>query len=161
MVLHLNGAFMPAREAKVGDHLVNANLTPLKIERISSSFGPIVNPITANGKILAADARGVGSPIIAATANEWLADVLLSGYPQYTLSFSLAAAFPITVQAYYDAWLEPFFNAAVPSLQVAKVAFPWPIVAVTLVIGDLFLAVGLALFALLSLLFAPSLRPPR
>lgn len=149
-VLHLNGVFAPAREAKEGDLLVDAKLSPTKIKSISASYGLIANPITANGKILAASAEADSSPVIAATANEWLADVLLSAYPQYTLSFVLAAAFPLTVQAYYDSWLEPMFNRAVPHLAAMKAALPSPFVAIALVLGDMFLAGGLATFALLS-----------
>lgn len=148
-VLHLNGRFVPAREAKPGDLLSDVTLGAVEVESVAASRGTIINPITADGKVLAAG--GSGAPVLAATANEWLADVLLSAYPKYTLSFALAAAFPRTVQAFYDALLEPFFSAAVPILTAGKAVAPTPVVAASFVVGDILLAGGLVLFALCSL----------
>merc|ERR1719476_640630 len=51
-VLHLNGRFAAAREAKEGDHLTATGFAPLEIERITSSRGAVVNPITADGRVL-------------------------------------------------------------------------------------------------------------
>jgi len=141
-VLELDGKFMPAREAHVGAALSNGAV----IEAISHSRGGIINPITATGKILAAAATG--EPVVAATGNEWLADVMLSAYPKYTLSYTLAAAFPAAVQAYYDGALEPLFTAAVPHLTKIKAAAPAPLVGVILVAGDAALATGLAAYSL-------------
>merc|ERR1711918_178791 len=61
-----------------------------------------------------------GEPVVAATAPEWSADVLLSAYPKYTLSFNLAFLFPASVQAFYNAALEPFFSVAVPRLEQVR-----------------------------------------
>jgi len=146
--IYLNGKFVPARNAKPGDMLASAALEPVEIERLTSSRGGIINPITADGKILAASEQG--APVLVATANEWLADVLLSSYPKYTLSFWLAAAFPNAVQAYYDSLLEPFFTRAVPSLTKLKMASPTPVVAAGLILGDILLALGLLAFTLCS-----------
>eukprot|EP00965_Chrysotila_dentata_P201753 6180731-Pleurochrysis_carterae.AAC.2 len=96
----------------------------LQVEQVTRTRGGIINPITSDGKILAAGPTGL--PVVAATGNEWLADVMLSGYAKYSLSFNLAALFPGTVQAYYDAWLEAGFNAAVPTLAALKAAAPAP-----------------------------------
>lgn len=141
-VLELDGKFMPAREAHVGAALSNGAV----IEAISHSRGGIINPITVTGKILAAAATG--EPVVAATGNEWLADVMLSAYPKYTLSYALAAAFPAAVQAYYDGALEPLFTAAVPHLTKIKAAAPAPLVGVILVAGDAALATGFAAYSL-------------
>jgi len=116
----------------------------LQVEHVARSRGGIINPITSDGKILAAGPTGL--PVVAATGNEWLADVMLSGCAKYSLSFNLAALFPATVQAYYDAWLEAGFNAAVPTLAALKAAAPAPVVVAGVVAGDLVLAIGLLTF---------------
>jgi len=139
----LDGSFAPARTATVGATLSNG----LTVEAIEKHSGGVVNPITAGGAILASDKAG-GGPVLAATGNEWLADVLLSAYPKYTLSFALAAALPTMVQAYYDTALEALFNAAVPHLAKLKAAAPPPLVGLALVTGDVALAAGLGTYAL-------------
>merc|ERR1712100_235436 len=98
------------------------------------------------GTILAAGPQGV--PVVAATAPEWSADVLLSAYPKYTLSFNLAVLFPASVQVYYDSALEPFFSLAVPRLEHVKAVAPVPAVAAGLALGDALLASGFVVFAL-------------
>mmetsp|Transcript_26176 Transcript_26176/g.43309 ORF Transcript_26176/g.43309 Transcript_26176/m.43309 type:complete len:497 (-) Transcript_26176:358-1848(-) len=140
-VLYLDGAWLPARAAKAGSRLSNG----LKVTAITFGTQAIINPITASGSILAAGPND--QPIVAATANEWLSDILLSGYPKYTLSFKLASAYPALVQAYYDAVLEPFFTLAVPRLKQIKTALPMPVLASGLVVGDVLLAVGLFAFS--------------
>merc|ERR1719454_1916881 len=140
-VLLVDGAHAPARLAGVGSILSSGR----KVAAITRGQQGIVNPITAAGTILAAGPEG--EPVVAATAPEWSADVLLSGYPKYTLAFNLASVFPASVQAFYDAALEPFFSLAVPRLEQIKAAAPMPAVVAGFVIGDILLAAGLFVFA--------------
>merc|ERR1719198_2731139 len=122
-VLLVDGAHAPARLAAVGSVLSSGR----KVTAITRGQQGIVNPITVAGTILAAGPQG--EPVVAATAPEWSADVLLSAYPKYTLSFNLAFLFPASVQAFYNAALEPFFSVAVPRLEQIKAAAPLPVVA--------------------------------
>ena len=131
------------RSATVGSVLSNG----VTITAITAHSGGIINPIVAGGTILASDKAG-GAPVLAATADEWTANVLLSAYPKFSPSFALAALFPATVQAYYDDALEPFFNAAVPTLRTLKVAAPAPLVGLALIAGDAALVAGLGAYAL-------------
>jgi len=142
-VLWLDGGFAPARSAAVGSVLSNG----LAITAITKHVGDIVNPIVAGGTILASDKAG-GAPVLAATADEWTADVLLSAYPNFSPSCALAAAFPAAAQAYYDDMLEPLFNAAVPHLRSLKAAAPAPLVGLALIVGDASLAAGLGAYTL-------------
>ena len=83
------------------------------------------------------------------TCNFLLVQVLLSAYPKYTLSFALAHLFPATAQAYYDALLEPLFNLALPRIQAPRGAkIGKSAAAMGLVLGDLLLAAGFAVFVL-------------
>ena len=140
----LDGSFAPARSAAVGSVLSNG----LAVTAITAHVGGIINPIVAGGTILASDIKAGGGPVLAATADEWTADVLLSAYPKCSPSCALAAAFPAAAQAYYDDLLEPFFNAVVPTLRSLKVAAPAPLVGLALVTGDVALAAGLGAYAL-------------
>jgi len=140
-VLLLDGAHAPARLAAVGSVLSSGR----KVTAITRGQQGIVNPITVAGTILAAGPQG--EPVVAATAPEWSADVLLSAYPKYTLSFNLAFLFPASVQAFYNAALEPFFSVAVPRLEQIKAAAPLPVVAAGFALGDAVLAAGLFVFA--------------
>jgi len=141
-VVWLDGGFAPARFAIVGSVLSNG----LPVTAITAHVGGIVNPIVAGGTILASDKAG--APVLAATADEWTADVLLSAYPKWSPSCALAAAFPAAAQAYYDDLLEPLFNAAVPTLRSLKAAAPAPLVGLALVAGDTALAAGLGVYML-------------
>ena len=138
----LDGGFAPARTAAVGSVLSNG----LAVTAITAHVGGIVNPIVAGGTILASDKAG--GPVLAATADEWTADVLLSAYPKCSPSCALAAAFPAAAQAYWDDALEPLFNAAVPTLRTLKAAAPAPLVGLALVAGDAALAAGLGAYTL-------------
>eukprot|EP00964_Phaeocystis_antarctica_P060024 scaffold35756_cov58-Phaeocystis_antarctica.AAC.6 len=142
-VVWLDGGFSPARSAAVGSVLSNG----LAVTAISVHAGGIVNPIVAGGTILASDKAG-GGPVLAATADEWTADVLLSAYPKYSPSCALAAVFPAAAQAYYDDALEPLFNAAVPTLATLKASTPAPLAGLALVAGDVALAAGLGAYTL-------------
>eukprot|EP00320_Phaeocystis_rex_P006508 CAMPEP_0119057656 /NCGR_PEP_ID=MMETSP1178-20130426/2078_1 /TAXON_ID=33656 /ORGANISM="unid sp, Strain CCMP2000" /LENGTH=443 /DNA_ID=CAMNT_0007038511 /DNA_START=36 /DNA_END=1367 /DNA_ORIENTATION=+ len=139
----LDGGFMPARSATVGSLLSNGH----PVTAITESMGGIINPIVAGGTILASDKAG-GAPVLAATADEWMADVLLSAYPKYSPSLSLAIIFPEAAQAYYDDALEPLFNAAVPTFTKFKAAAPAPLVGLVIVAGDAVLVAGLGVYAL-------------
>merc|ERR1712039_193404 len=62
------------------------------------------------GTILAADAGG--DPVVATHANNvQFADFILSGYAQYTLTYTLGGVFPAHSQAYYDGMLGDAANA--------------------------------------------------
>ena len=141
-VVWLDDGFLPAHAAFIGSVLSNG----FTITAITKHVGGIVNPIVAGGTILASDKAG-GGPVLAATADEWTADVLLSAYPKYSPSCALAAGFPKAAQAYYDDALEPLFNAAVPALAKLKAAAPGPLVGLALVAGDAALAAGLGVYA--------------
>ena len=129
-MLLADGVFTAARDIRVGAALTCGAV----VQQIFPSQGDAINPITGAGTILAADPGG--GPIVAATGNEWLADVLLSPYPKYTLSFALARLFPVAVQAYYDRALEPFFTAAAPSLAAIKAVVPTPVTAAVIALFD-------------------------
>lgn len=136
-VVQLNGVFSAARAAKSADVLSTGDV----ISAVTRFRGAVVNPITRSGTVLAASG---GRPVVAATGNEWLSDVLLSAYPKYTLSFNLAVLFPATTQLLYDALLEPFFNAHARRLEARKAALPAPLVSAGLIAGDAALAASLA-----------------
>jgi len=140
MVL-VDGAFAPARTVTPG-----STLSGEVVERVSHGFGAVINPITADGKILAAGLAG--QPVVAATANEWAANALLSPYARFSLAFSLSAAFPQTTQQYYDDYLEPIFNAAVPLLARTKASSSAPFVISCFAVGDLMMALGFVAFSL-------------
>jgi len=147
-VLYIDGAFAPARNAQPGSILSDGR----KVTSVHTAVRGIINPVTASGTILAA--HGVGSPVLASTAGEWMADVLLSPYPAYTLSFAAARAFPLSVQQYYDAALEPFFTTTVPALTQLKAAVPeWCLLPI-LIAGDLFLTLGFVGFVSAKLVLA-------
>ena len=142
-VVWLDGSFHPARAAAVGSTLSNG----LTVTAVTTHVGGIVNPIVAGGTILASDKAG-GGPVLAATADEWTVDVLLSAYPKYSPSCALAYYFPEAAQAYYDDALEPLFNAAVPTLATLKASTPAPLVGLALVAGDAALAAGFGAYVL-------------
>jgi len=140
-MLLVDGKLRAARTVTNG-----ASLSGYKVHAVTSTRSGIINPITTSGLILAASTSG--QPILAATGNEWLADVMLSSYPQYTLSYTLASAFPATVQRFYDAVLEPVFNALVPILTPLKASAPQPVIYAALVSADLALAAASCIFAI-------------
>jgi len=144
-VLFIDGRYAAARHAAVGSALSSGAV----VTAVAAASDFIINPITARGTILAAGPEGL--PVLAATGNEWTADILLSASPRCSASYALAYLFPATAQAYYDAALEPLFNAIVPALATAKAAAPAPLVVATLGLSDLLLAAGLAAFTLAQL----------
>lgn len=120
-----------------------------EVRTVTRGAAGVINPITASGTILAAAAEG--QPVLAATGNAWLADVLASPLPRCSLSSSLSYLFPALVQAFYDAHLERFFAAAVPSLAVLKPAVPRPVAAALVVLSDVLLGFAFAVFAFCSI----------
>ena len=140
----LDGGFAPARAAAVGSVLSNG----LTVTAVTMHVGGVVNPIVAGGSILASDMASGGGPVLAATADEWTVDVLISEYPKFSPSCALAAYFPEAAQAYYDDALESFFNAAVPTLSTLKASLPAPLVGLALVAGDAVLAAGLGVYVI-------------
>lgn len=153
-VLQVDGKFAPAKTVQIGSALTSASGETFTVERVVARRGSIINPITAQGKILAISGDcgdgSCGAPVIASTANEWLADVLLSSYPRYTMSFNLATLFPAHTQAYYDALLELVFTDSVPTLEYVASNTPFFVTLAGVAIGDAFLAVGLVVFVLLN-----------
>mmetsp|Transcript_67619 Transcript_67619/g.112425 ORF Transcript_67619/g.112425 Transcript_67619/m.112425 type:complete len:677 (+) Transcript_67619:110-2140(+) len=140
--------YQPARAAKVSSQLRDAAGLKVPLINITTIRGGFVNPITSHGRILAADAEGI--PIVAATGNEWIGDLLLTSACHYSLSFTLAYLFPYSTQAFYSSCLESFFNFAIPYLASAKAAAPVAVVIIVVVAADIALAFGLLAFALIT-----------
>ena len=116
-VLNLDGTHVPARRAVAGASLLNARGDALPIHRVSLGAGGIINPITADGRILAAD-KGAATPVVATVWGEWIADLLLSGsLVPLPISFgnALSYLFPATVQ-----------GAPAPAARVRPAAPPAP-----------------------------------
>ena len=147
-VIELDGAFIASREAAAGATLSSG----ATVTAVSLGVSGIINPHTASGTILAAD--GVGKPVVAATGNEWLSSWLLSGYPKYTLTYSLAAAFPAAVQQYYNDIVE---HMSLGTLAKFAHALPTPVVGGCLIIGDVVFVAGFVAFLLFSLSGAAAL----
>ena len=141
-VLELDGTFVASREAAAGATLSSG----ATVKTVSSGVSGIINPHTASGTILAAD--GVGKPVVAATGNEWLSSWLLSGYPKYTFTYTLAAAFPATVQQYYNEIIE---HMSLGALAKFAHALPTPVVGGCLIVGDVAFMAGFVAFSLFSL----------
>mmetsp|Transcript_75745 Transcript_75745/g.126296 ORF Transcript_75745/g.126296 Transcript_75745/m.126296 type:complete len:384 (+) Transcript_75745:37-1188(+) len=140
-VLFADGEYTPAHHVQKG-----SMLGELKVEHITKHYAGIINPISADGHILTA-ATNSSQPVLATTGNEWLADLMLSDYPQRTLTYLLAAIFPQMTQSYYDNILEPFFTLAVPRLACMKASSPPPALSLMIALGDVLLAVGLVSFS--------------
>ena len=83
-VIMVDGAFLPAREAKVG-----AALSAGVITKVTETAGSVINPVTASGTILAAGPTG--APVLASVYGEWIADYFL-GVATYPLPYSLGSA---------------------------------------------------------------------
>jgi len=138
-VLSLDDQWLPARLAQAGTRLSNGAI----VHSVSATTQGIINPLTSTGTILA-------DGVLASVYPEWIASHMLSS-TVYPLPLSacniLAAAFPQSAQAFYDAALEPIFAGgrrayleAVPAALVAPA-----IVAMDLTITAAFVAVPLIL----------------
>jgi len=132
-VLHVDGVFVPAREALVGSQLGNST-----VRRVSVTTGAIVNPLTTSGLIMA-------DGVLASTYPEWIAPYML-GRSTASASSLLSFLSPTTAQAYYDAHLERFFQASSPKLVRLMAVLPTPLVAPTFVTADIVIAAGFVAF---------------
>jgi len=137
-VLNVDGSFVAAREAMVGSKLGNS-----KVSVVTRTSGGIINPLTTSGKIIA-------DGVLASTYPEWIAGYML-GRSTYSVSNLLSYLFPATTQAYYDTYLEQFFQASSPTLVNLMATLPAPLIALTFVVADLLVAAGFAAFSLSSL----------
>jgi len=132
-VLLVDGAFAPARDAKPGSSLTLADGKETVVERVAAAHGGIINPITTSGTIVAGG-------VVAATHPEWSAAFMMAGKNPFPLLFAASGAFPETTQAYYEAVLEPLFDAMGGQVKPALLGAP-------AVAADAAAALGLALFA--------------
>eukprot|EP00966_Prymnesium_polylepis_P042088 977478-Prymnesium_polylepis.1 len=103
-VLWADGAYVAARDVRAGAALSGGALV-LAVTDVPAA--PVVNPVTADARILAA-APGSATPVVAATHPEWIAHFMLAA-PAFPLPLTAAISFaaPARTQAAYDAWLEP------------------------------------------------------
>mmetsp|Transcript_41375 Transcript_41375/g.86643 ORF Transcript_41375/g.86643 Transcript_41375/m.86643 type:complete len:606 (-) Transcript_41375:537-2354(-) len=144
-LLFVNGVLSPASSVRIGDALGDTIVSDVSVGR-----GRVINAITESGVILAADAAGAA--VLAATANAWLADVLFSPYAVNSVAFTVSRFFPEHAQVFYDAVLEPFFNAAVPILAELKRSSPSVLSWTGVVLADVLIGVGFATFCLAPLI---------
>lgn len=135
-VLLVDGAFVPARNAKPGSALTLANGEAATVERVTTARGDIINPLTTSGTIVAGG-------VVASSHPEWT--FAWAGKAQFPLFYGLAAAFPATTQAYYDAVLEPLFDSSGAHLR--STALGASALVVPLGVADAAAALGLGLFA--------------
>ena len=107
------------------------------VTEVIESLDAVINPVTANSRILAAGTDG--APVVAATHPEWVAALMLSS--AYPLPLSLCSAlsymFPRRVQTFYDQALEPFNNAMGGRFKVAKNWLPEPAALPVIALFDL------------------------
>jgi len=138
-VLLADGEFVAAREIKAGAVLSSG----AKVTAVAPSTHTIINPITANSKILAAGLEGM--PVVASTHPAWIAELLMAYPVQYSATSALSNFFPAKVQAFYDAVMEPL-NA-----QVAwKVGVSAPVAMGAIFAIDLACAAGFSVYSLAS-----------
>lgn len=138
-VLSVDGKFVAAREAKTGTKLGES-----EVSGVSSSAGGIINPLTTSGKIMA-------NGVLATTYPEWIAAWALAYPVHLTAGNGVSFLFPATTQSYYDAVLEPAFQATKSSLGSLKTVLPAPLVAVVFIALDLLVSAGLVFYTLASL----------
>ena len=141
-VLMLDGKFVAANQARIGMTLSSGAV----VEAISHSTGGIINPVTVSGTILVADAGG--DPVVAMNGNVQFADFSLSGYAQYTLTYTLGGVFPAHSQAYHDGMLDPVLKFVTPYLAKSMVSLPLSLAYLLLMLGDAANAVGLGIYFL-------------
>ena len=137
----IDGVFVAASFAAVGSSLS----TGVVITKVSSSSGRIINPITASGQILAADADGSRAPILAATWPASVAQSFLAAPTSPLLATRLLArAAPDAFQQFYTAAEHAFLDAAAPALHAAAAAMPTMAQALGFVAADALLGLGFA-----------------
>lgn len=137
--LLIDGAFAPARDAKPGSALTLADGADAVVERVATAHGTVINPVTSSGTIVA-------DGVVAATHPEWSAGFMLASEVPLPLFYAAAAAFPATTQAYYDAVLEPLFDALGANI-VKPAALGASALVVPFFAADAAAALGLAAFA--------------
>jgi len=138
-VLVVDGAFVPARDAKPGSALTLADGSKAAVERVAAAHGAVVNPVTSSGTIVA-------DGVVAATHPEWSAGFMMaSETTPLPLFYAAAAAFPATTQAYYDAVLEPLLDAL--GAHVKPAALGASALVAPFVAADAAAALGLVAFA--------------
>jgi hypothetical protein len=80
--IYLNGTLRAARDATLGATLTDAFGRATPVTRISTARGPVINPVTAAGTLLAGDSKMRESkravPVLAAAHPMWLAPFVLS-----------------------------------------------------------------------------------
>ena len=136
----IDGVFVAASFAAVGSSLSTGVIT-----KVSSSSGRIINPITASGQILAADADGSRAPILAATWPASVAQSFLAAPTSPLLATRLLArAAPDAFQQFYTAAEHAFLDAAAPALHAAAAAMPTMAQALGFVAADALLGLGFA-----------------
>jgi len=150
-ILIVDGKFAPARDATPGSSLRLAGGNPAIVNRVTNLYGTIINPVTASGTILAAGLTG--EPVVAATHPEWSAAFTMETKAPFPLFYTLSAVFPVKTQAYYEAILEPLFDALGQYLQPAALASS--ALVLPLYTADAAAALGLAVFAFTSVLRCP------
>jgi len=106
-VIMVDGKWQPARMAVAGSSLTNADGKFVRVRSVSLVTGGVINPVTASGTILAAGKEG--SPFLASTYGEWIADRVLPRTAHSFLSEVLITAYPQATQDFYDSLIEPMF----------------------------------------------------
>jgi hypothetical protein len=158
-VLLVDGEFVAARYAKQGSILEPS----ARITSIGTGAAGFINPLTSNGRILAAGVTGL--PVVSSTYPEWIAHWMLSTtlYPlPISLSNLLSYLFPASVQAFYDSYLEPFLTWATPALMAYKGAMPELLVVLAFPLIDCAIALAFVAYSALSALaFAAQLSAQR
>ena len=145
-VLLVDGEWAAARTVKVG-----SSLSGSKVTAVSQGVAGIINPLTANGMIIAAGPTG--KPVVASVYPEWIASYMLNVavFPlPISLSNLLTYLFPATAQAYYDKHLEAAFADHQSHLRKWKRDLPTVLIAPLIAAVDLLCAVGFVLYALAS-----------
>ena len=145
-VLLVDGEWAAARSVKVG-----STLSGSKVTAVSQGVAGIINPLTANGMIIAAGPTG--KPVVATVYPEWIASYMLNVavFPlPISLSNLLTYLFPAAAQAYYDKHLEAAFADHQSHLRKWKRDLPTVLIAPLIAAVDLLCAVGFVLYALAS-----------
>jgi len=142
--------YAAARYVRAGSLLLGVDGAEVRVERVQSSTGRIINPVTASGTILVA-ADGAPTAVLAATHPEWISELLVtSAYSPMSFSlFSHASlAMPTLTQGFYTS-IEPLLDQITPT--VTWLADVPPAVQVAgFVAADVSMCFGLACFVAVS-----------
>lgn len=148
-VLLIDGTLAPARLARKGSTLIDAHGKPVRVQRVSSAIGAIVNPLVTNGYILAAGSSGAA--VISSTASSWSVELMTSPHASRSLSALIARLWPTAAQHYYDSLLEPIYAELAPLLTALARRLPTALALGCLALGDAVQAIGFVVYALCSL----------